>query len=200
MMRRSEWVRSRAGFATRCWYRPPTALRAIGAMRMPTDTPALQSTRRLGGPNSLRRSKPGGHAVSARDRWYFRSGGLLPLVELTGCFSGLLRTGDPGAIFVHAYEGGHPDHDVASFAVRAACGLIEVKAGSAPAIIEMTGYYAVGGGLATGGFLPRQNTVTTVKLSAADRLRKKRMIDCFASQRELLAGFAVDTESLDRLG
>jgi N-acetylglucosamine malate deacetylase 2 len=118
------------------------------------------------------------------------------LVELTECLSGLLRTGVPGAVFfVHAYEGGHPDHDAASFAVRAACGLIEAEARLAPAIIEMTGYHAEGGGLATGRFLRGQNTMTTVTLTAADRLRKKRMIDCFASQRELLAGFAVETES-----
>ena len=118
------------------------------------------------------------------------------LVELTGRLLGLLRTEAPEAIFVHAYEGGHPDHDAASFAVNAACGLIEAEAGSAPAIIEMTGYHADGGGLATGVFLPNQNIVTTMTLTAADRLRKKRMIDCFASQRELVAGFAVETESL----
>ena len=93
-------------------------------------------------------------------------------------------------------EGGHPDHDAASFAARSACRLIEARAGSAPAIIEMTGYHAEGGRLATGVFRPGQNAVTTVTLTVRDRLRKKRMIDCFASQRELLAGFAVDTESL----
>jgi hypothetical protein len=59
-----------------------------------------------------------------------------------------------------------------------------------PAIIEMTGYHADGRGLATGVFLPSQHPVTTLTLTAVDRLRKKRMIDCFASQRELLAGFA----------
>ena len=64
-----------------------------------------------------------------------------------------------------------------------------------PAIIEMTGYHADGCGLATGVFLPSQHPVTTLTLTAVDRLRKKRMIDCFASQRELLAGFAVETES-----
>src|ERR1700748_172026 len=92
-------------------------------------------------------------------------------------------------------EGGHPDHDAASFAARSAFRLIEARAGSAPAIIEMTGYHAEGGRLATGVFRPGQNAVTTVTLTVRDRLRKKRMIDCFASQRGLLAGFAVETES-----
>jgi N-acetylglucosamine malate deacetylase 2 len=117
------------------------------------------------------------------------------LVELTGRLLGLLHTEAPDAIFGHAYEGGHPDHDAASFAVSAACRLIEAQKGSAPAIIEMTGYHPESGGLATGVFLPSQHAVTTVTLTAADRLRKRRMIDCFASQRELLAGFAVETES-----
>jgi LmbE family N-acetylglucosaminyl deacetylase len=40
-----------------------------------------------------------------------------------------------------------------------------------------------------------RHAVTTLTLTATDRLRKKRMIDCFASQHELLAGFAVETES-----
>jgi N-acetylglucosamine malate deacetylase 2 len=117
------------------------------------------------------------------------------LLELTGHLSGLLRTEVPDAIFVHAYEGGHPDHDAASLAVSLACGLIEARGGSVPAIIEMTGYHADGCGLATGVFLPSQHPVTTLTLTAVDRLGKKRMIDCFASQRELLAGFAVETES-----
>jgi N-acetylglucosamine malate deacetylase 2 len=118
------------------------------------------------------------------------------LVELTGRLLGLIRTEAPDAIFVHAYEGGHPDRDAASFAVNAACGLIEAEAGSAPAIIEMTGYHADGGRLATGVFLPSQNIVTTVTLTAADRLRKKRMTDCFVSQSELLSGFAVGDRKL----
>jgi LmbE family N-acetylglucosaminyl deacetylase len=117
------------------------------------------------------------------------------LVELTGRLLGLLRTEAPDAIFVLAYEGGHPDHDAASFAVNAACRLIEARGGSAPGIIEMTGYHADSGGLVTGVFLPGQHAVATLTLTAADRLRKKRMIDCFASQRKLLAGFAVETES-----
>jgi LmbE family N-acetylglucosaminyl deacetylase len=117
------------------------------------------------------------------------------LVELTGRLLGLIRTEAPDAIFVHAYEGGHSDHDAASFAVSAACRLIAARGGSAPAIIELTGYHADGGGLATGVFLPGQHAVTTLTLDSADRLRKKRMINCFSSQRDLLDGFAVETES-----
>jgi N-acetylglucosamine malate deacetylase 2 len=103
------------------------------------------------------------------------------LVKLTGRTLELLRTETPRAIFVHAYEGGHPDHDAASFAVVTACRLIEAQGRWAPAIIEMTGYHAEGGGLAMGVFLPGRHAVTTVKLTAGDRLRKRRMINCFKS-------------------
>jgi N-acetylglucosamine malate deacetylase 2 len=117
------------------------------------------------------------------------------LVELTRCLSGCcgpkLRTQSSFMLM----KADILDHDAASFAARSACRLIEARAGSAPAIIEMTGYHAEGGRLATGVFLPGQNAVTTVTLIVRDRLRKKRTIDCFASQRELLAGFAVETES-----
>jgi N-acetylglucosamine malate deacetylase 2 len=117
------------------------------------------------------------------------------LVALTERIFELVRNEAPNDIFVHAYEGGHPDHDAASFAVHAACRLIAARPGSVPAIIEMTGYQAKGSGLATGAFLPAPPAVTTLTLSEVDRLRKRRMIDCFTSQRELLSGFAVETES-----
>jgi N-acetylglucosamine malate deacetylase 2 len=117
------------------------------------------------------------------------------LVALTERISELVRTEAPSNIFVHAYEGGHPDHDAASFAVRAACRLRGARVGSAPAIIEMTGYHGKGGGLSTGAFLPATPAVTTLALTAVDRLRKRRMIDCFTSQRQLLSGFTVESES-----
>lgn len=129
----------------RCWYRSLTVLRTMSAMRMRTDLRLLRGMLLSGGPNSLQRSKSDKRAVP----------------ELTGRLSGLQRTEVPDAIFVHAYEGGHPDHDAASLAVSAACGLIEARGRSVPAIIEMTGYHANGRGLATGVFLPSQHAVET---------------------------------------
>jgi LmbE family N-acetylglucosaminyl deacetylase len=117
------------------------------------------------------------------------------LVELTGRLAELLTTEAPEAIFVHAYEGGHPDHDAASFVVGAACRLIAAQRGAAPAVVEMAGYHAGGDGLARGVFLPGEQAIMTLTLTSTDRLRKRRMINCFASQRELLAPFGVETES-----
>lgn len=100
----------------------------------------------------------------------------------------------PEVIFVQPYEGGHPDHDAVAFGVRAAARLIASGGKSPPAIIEMTAYHADGPRLATGTFLPVERPVTTIELGCADRLRKRRMIECFTSQRDLLTGFATERE------
>jgi N-acetylglucosamine malate deacetylase 2 len=58
----------------------------------------------------------------------------------------------------------------------------------------MTAYHADGPGLATGTFLAGDHSVTTLELDLVDRLRKRRMINCFTSQREPLAGFGTEVE------
>jgi LmbE family N-acetylglucosaminyl deacetylase len=118
----------------------------------------------------------------------------LNLVSLTVRIAAQVRADRPEVIFVQPYEGGHPDHDAASFATRVACRLIEAETGSAPALIEMTGYHRLGAELETGEFLPSHNPVTALTLSAAEQRRKCRMIDCFVSQRDLLTGFGTGVE------
>lgn len=118
----------------------------------------------------------------------------LNLVSLTARIAEQLRADRPAVIFVQPYEGGHPDHDAASFATRAACRLIEAETGSAPTIIEMTGYHAQEAGLEKGEFLPSYSPVTALILSPAERRRKCRMIHCFTSQRDLLTGFGTEVE------
>jgi LmbE family N-acetylglucosaminyl deacetylase len=120
------------------------------------------------------------------------------LAALTRQIAGLLRQEPAEAIFVHAYEGGHPDHDAASFAVSAACRLIEAHGASGPAIVEMTGYHAEGEGIATNSFLPAAEPVISLQLTLMERQQKQRMLDCFTSQREVLAGFGVAAESFRR--
>ena len=118
----------------------------------------------------------------------------LNLVMLTEHLKHRLQQQAPEAIFVQPYEGGHPDHDVVAFAAQTAARLIASEGRSPPAIIEMTAYHVEGTALATGNFLPAKQPVMTIELSAAERLRKRRMIGCFTSQRELLAGFATEVE------
>jgi N-acetylglucosamine malate deacetylase 2 len=96
----------------------------------------------------------------------------------------------PVWIVTHPYEGGHPDHDATAFACRAAlatCGLDAL-------LVEMTSYHARGGRLVAGEFLGERGPVVTVEHDAALRDRKRAMLDCHVSQREVLAPFGVERE------
>ena len=114
----------------------------------------------------------------------------------------------PQAVVTHAYEGGHPDHDAAAFAVHAACRLMAEP----PAILEMALYHRREGRLVSGEFLPiasrrkpgptnppaerltnrsrlspgREIFCATLALNEDEVWRKQRMIDCFTTQRWLL--------------
>jgi LmbE family N-acetylglucosaminyl deacetylase len=118
----------------------------------------------------------------------------LNLVKLTERMLGWMWLESPEVIFVQSYEGGHPDHDAVAFLVQVAGRLGAGKGRPPPAMIEMTAYHADGPRLATGTFLPAKLPVTTIELRSADRVRKRQMIDCFTSQRDLLAEFATEVE------
>jgi LmbE family N-acetylglucosaminyl deacetylase len=96
-----------------------------------------------------------------------------------------------GVVVTHAYEGGHPDHDATALAVH-------VAVRRSPAVIvEMAGYHAGPDGIAVGDFLPHAGTAAvTFTLSPAQCRLKRRMLDCFATQRAVLAAFPVGTERL----
>lgn len=96
-----------------------------------------------------------------------------------------------------AYEGGHPDHDAAAFAVRAAIELLRNQGEKPPTIVEMPLYHAQpgiprGDVLVTQEFLQPEgsgNQVVRKDLSSAERTRKLRMYDCFVTQRHILPWF-----------
>lgn len=90
----------------------------------------------------------------------------------------------PQAVVTHAYEGGHPDHDAAAFAVHAACRLMTEP----PAIIEMALYYRREGRLVSGEFLPSaaEHRGVAIELGEEEIRQKQHMIDCFTTQRWLL--------------
>jgi LmbE family N-acetylglucosaminyl deacetylase len=115
------------------------------------------------------------------------------LVAITQWIAECLREDNPAAVFVQPYEGGHPDHDAAAFAVHLARRRIAAE-GTPPPIIEMTGYHARGDGWTTGTFLPAMTRAATLRLSPAERLRKRRMLDCYASQTDRLARFGIEVE------
>jgi LmbE family N-acetylglucosaminyl deacetylase len=125
----------------------------------------------------------------------------LGLADLGRDVARMIRELRPGAVLTHGYEGGHPDHDAAAFAVHAARAMMEREGDADPPIIlEFTSYFARGEGIATGEFIAREGCgPVDVPLSEADREGKRRMLECFATQRETLAQFAVgDAERFRR--
>ncbi len=116
----------------------------------------------------------------------------LDLAGLSRSIAECLEHERPAAVLTHAYEGGHPDHDAAAFAVHMACR--SVAAANRPAIIEMPFYHADDGRMVTGIFLPAQSEEVAIRLNETDLRRKRRMVDCFYSQREILACCKLDIE------
>ncbi len=115
----------------------------------------------------------------------------LDLLGLALRIAGLIHEMSPEAVYTHPYEGGHPDHDACAFAVRAACSTLDAP----PAIREFTSYHGRGGEMVTGEFLGNGGSAT-VLLSNEARSRKRRMLECFATQRETLRAFRCDAERL----
>lgn len=97
----------------------------------------------------------------------------------------------PGVVLTLAYEGGHPDHDAAAFAVHAA---VELLGDNGPEILEMPLYHARpgttrGDDLIKQDFLPPLGGAIRQPLSSSEQDLKRRMCDCFATQRHILAWF-----------
>ena len=97
----------------------------------------------------------------------------------------------PAIVITHAYEGGHPDHDALSLAVRAA-------AGEGVPVFEFAGYHEdEHGDLATNRFGPPETgTELRLRLNGQERHRKRAMLDCFETQHDVLARFGVAEEWL----
>ena len=116
----------------------------------------------------------------------------LHMAAIAGRLVRLFNEHDTTIILTHAYEGGHPDHDATAFAVHTAAR----RCSSAPQIFEMAGYHAAAdGSMATARFLPNGPESLRIELSASDGARKRKMLDCFTSQRKTLAAFGVEAES-----
>ena len=98
----------------------------------------------------------------------------------------------PGRIVTHAYEGGHPDHDAAAFAVAAACELLAAEHRPVPPRFEMALYHGAAGRMVAGDFVPPLSSAhpeVARALSAGDLTRKRSMLRCFTSQADVLRPF-----------
>ena len=114
----------------------------------------------------------------------------LAMADLARRIANLLRDLRPSAILTHPYEGGHPDHDATALAVHAASNLIPAS----PEIYEFTSYHARNGVMEVGCFLIDGEPGEPVVLTNAERQRKQRMVECFATQLPMLRNFPLDIE------
>jgi LmbE family N-acetylglucosaminyl deacetylase len=102
----------------------------------------------------------------------------------------------PEIIFTHPYEGGHPDHDACAFAVHHAVDINRAGGGERPLVIEAPFYHAGPVGFEAGTFLNFDAWMPEMfyELTDSERLRKQKLVSCFATQRETLKGFPDVTE------
>ena len=106
-----------------------------------------------------------------------------------------IRELNPDTILAPSYEGGHPDHDSLAFAVHQARARLETQTGSLPELIEYALYHNRDGRMATCAFPSTNGVQGEVEiLNPGACALKRRMLDCFATQREVLAQFPADRE------
>lgn len=97
----------------------------------------------------------------------------------------MLEEVEPDVVLTHPYEGGHPDHDAAAFAVHTALAL---RPG--PMLLEMAYYHGLDGHFVAQQFLPGPPAFD-LPVRPSD---KARLMACHASQREALAPFSPAVE------
>lgn len=100
------------------------------------------------------------------------------------------------AVLVHAYEGGHPDHDAAALAVHLAC----LRLGAdAPVRLEFAGYHGRLGRLRPNRFhTDPHRPETVVRLNRTQAAAKRAAYAAFRSQAGVLANFPVRVERYRR--
>jgi LmbE family N-acetylglucosaminyl deacetylase len=116
------------------------------------------------------------------------------MIEVAICIRDLVTVLQPEIVLTHPYEGGHPDHDGAAFAVQAACALCQLRGAMPPLIVEFTSYHAGPRGMVTSRFLEERGA-RILRLSAEERALKRKMLDCYVTQHRVLSWFSDQTES-----
>jgi len=110
------------------------------------------------------------------------------LADLTKRVTNFLQQSGADIVLTHPYEGAHPDHDATAFATHAALRLMKENGLKPPALFEMALHPSQDFKAKVPEFLPGTERETTTLLldERATRL-KRRMFDCFETQRESLA-------------
>jgi N-acetylglucosamine malate deacetylase 2 len=119
------------------------------------------------------------------------------VARLSRALAAWLEARAPRVVVTHPFEGGHPDHDAAAVISRAALALLRRRAARVPRLVEMTSYHLRDGRLVTGAFLSGPPGAARA-LRPGQRAAKRRMLDRYGSQREVLAPFGVAVERFRR--
>lgn len=116
----------------------------------------------------------------------------LHLTELVERVVELLQEIRPNVMYIHPYEGGHPDHDAVAFACWAGLrsALRNGRLRTSVKIREFTSYHAGPHGLVRNAFLHSDADETNM-LTAPQRALKFEMFQCFRSQEPVLRHFPI---------
>jgi N-acetylglucosamine malate deacetylase 2 len=128
----------------------------------------------------------------------------LNLTDITLLLRDIILETSSGIILTHPYEGGHPDHDAASFCAVSAVELLRrdprPEGPATPVVCEMSSYHARTNGqdrtrMAFYEFLPGYGReIVTARLTRSERYMKAAMIDCFKTQKKILQAVPLDIE------
>lgn len=118
---------------------------------------------------------------------------VFQIPQLVSALQETLLEERPDIVIVTPYEGGHPDHDCAALASQIALQNLRNRNLPAPALVEMASYHSSCGQLEYGGFLSGCAGVER-PLTPEDQVRKRRMLEAYASQAATLCGVGMNVE------
>jgi|SRR5581483_7083190 len=128
----------------------------------------------------------GAHTRRGVCLWCADQEATIRIPELVKALARILESLRPPVVFTHPYEGGHPDHDTTAAAVYAAKRI----SGLDFSIFEYASYHASPIGMASECFLKNSaEEVWDQPLTAEQRERKRKIFECYGSQRHVLRQF-----------
>ncbi len=110
----------------------------------------------------------------------------LHLTDLTRRIAAFLRHSGADIVVTHPYEGGHPDHDATAFATHSALRLLKANGLRPPVVFEMALHPSSDFKAKVPEFLGSDGETTTLLLDERALELKRRMFECFETQRESL--------------
>lgn len=109
------------------------------------------------------------------------------LTELSKRIASFLQQSGADIVVTHPYEGGHPDHDATAFATHAAIRLLKEGGLKPPALFEMALHPSSDFNARVPEFLPGSDgEMTTLLLDERSTELKRRMFECFETQKDSL--------------